>query len=63
VINAIPLTIVNDTNGDARIENGENASIIEAGGVRGTVFDLGAGTENMSAHLPGKQTGDLPWRR
>jgi hypothetical protein len=51
VTNTIPLTIVNNIDGGPRIENGESAGLIEAGGVCGTVFDLEAETENMSAHV------------
>ena len=36
-----PLTIMGDIDGIARTENGENAGIIEASGVRRTVLGLG----------------------
>ena len=36
---------MDDTDGSARIENGENAGIIEAGSVRGAELDLEAETK------------------
>jgi len=45
MIDVIRLTIVGDIDGSTRSENGENAGIIEAGGVRGTVLDLETETE------------------
>jgi len=44
----ITLTIMNNTDGIARSQNGENAGIIEASGVLGVVLDLQTGTENVS---------------
>jgi len=41
----IRLTIVGYIDGSARIENGENAGIFEASGVRGTVLHLEVETE------------------
>ena len=40
VINMIRLTIMWDINGSTRSENGEDAGIVKAGGVRGAVLDL-----------------------
>jgi len=40
----IRLTIVRDIFRSTRIENGENAGIVEASGVRGVVLDLEAET-------------------
>jgi len=39
------LTIVGDVDGSTRSENGENAGVVQASGVRGTVLDLEAETE------------------
>ena len=44
----IPLTIMNDVDGIARSQNGENSGIIKASGVFGAVLGLRAGTENIS---------------
>ena len=51
MIDVIPLIVMSDVGRSARSENGENARIIEASGVRGTVLDLEAGTETISAHV------------
>ena len=47
----IRLTIVWDINGSTRSENGEDAGIVQAGGVRGTVLDLEVETENVSSQV------------
>ena len=47
----IPLTIVNDIDGIARRENGENSGIIEASGVFWVVLYLQMGTENVSPQV------------
>jgi len=44
-----PLTIMSDVNGSTRRENGENTGVVKASGVSGTVVDLEAETEGMSA--------------
>ena len=49
VINLIQLTIVRDINGSTRSENGEDAGIIKASSVLGTVLDLEAEIESVSA--------------
>jgi len=51
MIGMIALTIMGDIDGSARSENGENAGIVKAGGVRGTVFDLEAETQGMSTYV------------
>ena len=47
----IPLTVMGYVHGSARSENGESAGIIQASGVCGDVFDLEAGTKNISVHV------------
>ena len=44
----IRLTIVWDINGSTRSEDGEDAGIIKAGGIRGAVLDLEAENESIS---------------
>ena len=45
----IRLTIVRDINGSTRSENGEGVGIIKASSVLGTVLDLEAEIESISA--------------
>lgn len=47
MIDAIPLPIVSDIDGSARNESGENAGIIKASSVRGTMLDLEAESESV----------------
>ena len=51
VTDVIRLTIVWDINKSTRSENGEEAGVIEAGGVRGTVLDLEAEAESISTYV------------
>ena len=52
-----------DVDGSARIENGEDAGIIEASGVFRAVFDLGAETEGVSTRVYQVDRLDPPWHR
>ena len=54
---------MSDVDGSARIENGEDAGIIEAGGVFRAVFDLGAETKGVSTRVYLVDRPDSPWRR
>ena len=47
----IPLTVMSDVGGNPRSKNSENARIIKASGVRGTVLDLETGMESIRAHV------------
>jgi len=48
VIDMTPLTIMNDIDGSASNENGENAGAVKTSGVCGVVIDLEAENESMS---------------
>ena len=52
-----------DVDGSARIENGEDAGIIETGGVFRAVFDLGANTKGVSTRVYQVDGLDPPWHR
>ena len=43
---------MSDADESARMENGKNAGIIEAGGVCRAIFDLEAGLESVSTDVP-----------
>jgi len=43
------LTIMSDVDGSTRSDNGENTGVVKASGISGTVVDLEAETEGMSA--------------
>ena len=47
----IRLTIVSDIDGSTRGKNGENAGIVKASCVCGTVLDLEGGTERISTSV------------
>ena len=49
---------MSDADESVRMENGKNAGIIEAGGIRRTVFDLEAKTESVSTGIP-RVTGQV----
>ena len=59
----IQLTIVSNVNRRARNENGENAGVIEAGGIHGAVLDLKADQRNEYASLSDEQTVYSPFRQ
>ena len=48
MIDLIQLTVMSDIDGSARVENGEDAGIIKACGIRGAVLGLDAEAESMS---------------
>ena len=50
-IDLIRLTIMSDIDGSARVENGEDAGIIKACGIRGAVLGLGTEAESMSTRV------------
>ena len=52
-IEMIRLTIMDDVDGSARIENGKNTRILKASGVCRAVLDLEQGTESMNTHSLG----------
>ena len=52
-----------DVDRSARIENGEDAGIVEAGGVFRIVFGLGVETEGVSTRVYQMIRFDPPWHR
>ena len=51
MIDLIQLTVMSDIDGSARVENGENAGIIKACGIRGAVLGLDAEAGSMSMRV------------
>ena len=51
MIDSIQLTVMSDIDGSARVENGENAGIIKACGIRGAVLGLDAEAGSMSTRV------------
>ena len=51
MIDSIQLTVMSDIDGSARVENGENAGIIKACGIRGAVLGLDAEAGSMSMRV------------